>query len=223
MRKLLLALTFIVLGTQVAMAQTPVTCEQAANTLAGDPGAAMTVLCPAGCGAASVWGTGVYSDDSSICTAAVHSGVLAPGSGGPVQLTIVGGQPAYVATTQNGVTSSSWGEWNRSFAVSQPAGGAIACDVAANQYGGDAGARLSVVCPAGCESNAVWGTGIYSDDSSICAAAIHAGLIPASGGPVMIEIAPGMPAYIATTQNGVTSYEWGEWGRSFIVLPPGMP
>jgi hypothetical protein len=33
----------------------------------------------------SIWGTGVYSDDSAICKAALHSGVIGP-EGGLIQV-----------------------------------------------------------------------------------------------------------------------------------------
>lgn len=37
-----------------------------------------TVVCPAGCDAVEneIWGTAIYSDDSYICSAAIHDGRL---------------------------------------------------------------------------------------------------------------------------------------------------
>jgi hypothetical protein len=64
----------------------------------------------------------------------------------------------------------------------------------------------------------VWGTDVYTDDSSICTAAVHAGKITrAAGGTVTIEMKPALDAYIGTTRNGVTSLDYGSWGGSFIV------
>src|SRR6185369_1403563 len=40
----------------------------------------------------SVWGSGVYTDDSTLATAAVHAGVLKVGEKGAVKVTILAGQ-----------------------------------------------------------------------------------------------------------------------------------
>lgn len=63
----------------------------------------------------AVWGSGVYTDDSSVATAAVHAGVLAPGESGLVTIEVLGGQPTYPGTASNGVTSSNYGSWDGSF------------------------------------------------------------------------------------------------------------
>ena len=67
------------------------------------------------------------------------------------------------------------------------------------------------------------GTGTYTDDSSICTAAVHAGLITlANGGKVTIEIAPGANSYSGTTANGVTSSSYDSWSGSF-TFPAAQP
>jgi serine/threonine protein kinase len=65
-----------------------------------------------------VWGTGVYSDDSNLPTAAVHAGVLQAGQKGVVKVSILPGQNAYQGSTRNGVTSANYGNWIGSFRVS---------------------------------------------------------------------------------------------------------
>jgi chitinase len=86
----------------------------------------------------------------------------------------------------------------------------------AGGYGGGPGSQVSFTCPAGGEPFPVWGTDIYTDDSSICTAAVHKGLITfAAGGNVTIEILGGQGSYTGSVQNGVTSNSWGSWGRSF--------
>ena len=79
-----------------------------------------------------------------------------------------------------------------------------------------------VTCPAGCNdtSGGIWGTEIYTDDSSICVAAIHMGLIDETGGDVMVTYAKGQEAYISTEANGILSMEYGSWGASFMVSAP---
>lgn len=63
-------------------------------------------------------GTGIYTDSSSICTAAVHSGVINPEHGGDVVIQILRGQAHYQGSTQNFVHSKSLQQpWGGSFAV----------------------------------------------------------------------------------------------------------
>lgn len=80
-------------------------------------GEELTVVCPGGGSPGSLWGTGIYTHDSSICTAAVHAGVINTVTGGLVTIVLRGGQAAYTASTQNGVTSSDWGYWDCSFSL----------------------------------------------------------------------------------------------------------
>ena len=65
----------------------------------------------------SVWGTDVYTSDSTLATAAVHAGVLQPGQTGVVKVTILPGQSAYQGSTRNGVVSSSYGPFPGSYKV----------------------------------------------------------------------------------------------------------
>src|SRR5262249_36255524 len=57
----------------------------------------------------SVWGTGVYTADSSLAAAAVHAGVLRSGETGIVRVRMVAGRAGYQGSTRNGVRSGSWG------------------------------------------------------------------------------------------------------------------
>lgn len=66
----------------------------------------------------TVYGTGSYTDDSSIGTAAVHAGLLKPGEAGFVVVTFEGGKASYEASTQNGVTSYPYGTWGGGFQLS---------------------------------------------------------------------------------------------------------
>ncbi|WNG35213.1 hypothetical protein F0U61_17270 [Archangium violaceum] len=73
--------------------------------------------CPPLSSFGSLWGTGVYTSDSHLCTAAVHSGVISASVGGEVSYTLLPGRSAYCKSTQNGVTSSSYGSYSSSFSV----------------------------------------------------------------------------------------------------------
>lgn len=76
--------------------------------------------------------------------------------------------------------------------------------------------KYTVTLPAGGSLDEVWGTDVYTDDSSIGSAAVHAGKITfATGGTVTIEILPGRSSYTGSSRNGVTSLDWDEWYGSF--------
>lgn len=80
----------------------------------------------------------------------------------------------------------------------------------------------TVTCPAGCnqDSGTIWGTETYTNDSSICVAAIHMGVIDETGGAVQITHADGQASYTESTLNGITSLSYGEWNASFMVSVP---
>ena len=82
-----------------------------------------TVICPAGCSSGrTVWGTDVYTDDSSVCRAAVHAGVVGLHQGGAATLTILPGESSYLGTERNGVRTVPYGSWDRSFALDRALG-----------------------------------------------------------------------------------------------------
>ncbi|MDX1992295.1 MAG: LCCL domain-containing protein [bacterium] len=100
------------------------------------------------------------------------------------------------------------------------------CDLSADSFLGGQQSQIEdeyrVTCPADCDRDGgpVWGTDIYTSDSSICRAAIHAGVISAEGGSVLFTPLPGQTAYEGSERNGVRSSPWGNWGRSFSVARP---
>jgi hypothetical protein len=69
-----------------------------------------------------LWGSDVYTSDSSVGTAAVHAGVLQPGETGVVKVTIAPGRSAYESSTRNGVTSSNYRSWDVSYRVERTTG-----------------------------------------------------------------------------------------------------
>lgn len=92
----------------------------------------------------------------------------------------------------------------------------------ATQYRGQDGLLVAYLCPPdGDVAGEVYGTGTYADDSKVCTAAVHAGVInPVEGGRVVIEIAPGADSYTGSEANGVTSLDYGPWDGSF-TFPVG--
>ena len=158
----------------------------------------------------AVWGTDVYTDDSGLCRSALHAGVISS-RGGPITVTRSVGRPLYIGTERNGVLSNDYpaspysmvfkgtappppgpGLCPGTFAVSRelPSPFTCRCSASATHAGG------------------VWGTDIYTDDSSLCRAALHAGSVTSEGGTITVTRAEGRQLYIGTTRNGVTSNDY---------------
>ena len=90
----------------------------------------------------------------------------------------------------------------------------------ATAYRGENGKRYAYTCPAVAEisGGAVWGTDTYTDDSSVCKAAVHAGKITMAGGTVTLEIRAGQATYTGSTRNGVTTSDYGIWQGSYVFI-----
>ncbi|KAL2083677.1 hypothetical protein ACEWY4_021450 [Coilia grayii] len=84
--------------------------------------------CPANCKETKqrVYGTGVFASISSICNAAIHSGVIT-NAGGKVIVRKMAGQASYKGSLANGIRSLSLPNWRESFtvAVGKPKKGVI--------------------------------------------------------------------------------------------------
>jgi hypothetical protein len=165
----------------------------------------------------SVWGTGTYTTDSRVCRAAVHAGAI-PATGGVVEVTPAPGLPAYAGSAANGITTSNYGPWSASFTVAAPAAAAAACPATFQNQA----ETLTCTCTTEAAlSGTVWGSAIYTADSRVCRAAIHAGAIPATGGVVTVTPAPGQQAYAGSAANGITTSNYGPWSASFSVAAAG--
>lgn len=197
-----------------------------AGSLRGQNGVQFAVVCPAGGALGAVWGTDTYTDDSAVCTAALHAGLVSLTAGGSATIEIRPGAAAYTGSARNGVTSSSYGSFSGSFVfvAGKASGGAAGVNmggagwtVTASAQRARSGERFAYVCPPGGTPGSPWGTDTYTDDSSVCSAAVHAGLITAAtGGTVTIEVRPGLSAYTGSARNGVTTRSYGGFGGSFV-------
>ena len=77
----------------------------------------------------------------------------------------------------------------------------------------------STAAPRRASIEDVYGTDLYTDDTSVCSAAVHAGLITvATGGDVTIEIRPGAASYTGSTRHGVTSQDYDSWSGSYVFV-----
>lgn len=94
----------------------------------------------------------------------------------------------------------------------------IGWDTTATGFKSDVGLIYKFQCPPKGTENIIWGSDIYTQDSSICTAAVHAGLFSlADGGIVTLEFRPGRLTYGSTDRNGIKSSTFGEYNRSFVV------
>jgi LCCL domain-containing protein len=211
-----------------AEAGTPTAWETSATSLNGKDGQMFLLKCSPGGVAHSVWGSDIYTADSSICTAAVHSGLVTFQQGGTVTIALRPGRDIYGCSERNGVTTSSYGPYQHSFvfktanteAVEREADEQtpVLWNTSAGMVRFETGKTYKFKCPSGGKESAVWGTDIYTLDSSVCTAAVHAGKLALdSGGSVTIELRPGESAYKGSMRNGIKTNDYGQYGSSFVL------
>jgi hypothetical protein len=197
-----------------------------ATSFRGQNGAHFVYTCPKYGTAYTVYGTDVYTDDTSVCTAAVHAGRITLAGGGSVTIEIRPGQSSYTGSTRNGITSSSYGSWAGSYVIVDATpvnpgvgAGGSGWNADASAYVTFIGAQFAYTCPANGTPGSVWGTDVYTTDSRVCTAAVHAGRITlAGGGSVTIEIRPGQSSYTGSTRNGITSSSYGPYRGSYVFV-----
>ncbi|MCB1388027.1 MAG: hypothetical protein KDK12_02560 [Rhodobacteraceae bacterium] len=181
----------------------------------------------------AVWGTDLYTDDSDICAAAVHAGLLRPsyldggtrGYRGIVSVVRTGGCPQYWGSRAYGIDTRPYHGWPGSFyfpavqsghcEASTPPPGAWYCPEFADRD------DLTCYCgPRDIEAGGerVWGTTFYTDDSRLCSAARHAGAVSARGGMIRAIRMGGRDRYEGSVSNGIESRDYRDWPRS-IAFP----
>ena len=86
---------------------------------------------------------------------------------------------------------------------------------------GDIG-KIYRITITGATGGSIWGTDIYTSDSYIPSAAVHAGFITVGQTKeVYIKVVQGLNEYIGSTRNGVSTSGYGGWGLSYqFVLAP---
>jgi len=180
----------------------------------------LTCRCDTGGSLGSVWGSGPYTADSDICTAATHAGVIGS-AGGAVQIAIQPGQSSYSGTSQNGVTTREWGAYDTSFAARRPSGSGDAVRLGASGLPvcdtiPDDAEFHSCRCDANAPEGSVWGSGPFTADSDICTAARHAGYIDVAGGDIHVIRVAGLGSYAGQESFGINSSAWGSYHSSIV-------
>ena len=170
--------------------------------------------------AKTVWGSGPFTSDSSLCAAAVHTGAI-PATGGAIWATVGAGAASYNGTDRNGIRSRDFGAYRTSgIILSAPTIRTLSAELKAcpaNMTG--VTASLHCHCaPIRFKSTGIYGTGTYTNDSNLCTAALHSGVVSNIGGPVSVRPIPDPGRYVGTVQNGVTSRDYGAWRGAFEFL-----
>jgi hypothetical protein len=174
--------------------------------------------CPLDCkdSKGSVYGTIVYTIDSSICLSAIHAGLKDIKM---VLIKILPGLSSYPGTLQYGIQSTSIDGAKYSFTLEEaPQITTIDCKTTAadNQFNGSIGMKYLVNCPQNCSKlqHLVYGNEEYSADSSICQAGIHSGALNDKGGEIQFQIEPGKKIYFGKKAFGIDSKERESYVKS---------
>jgi hypothetical protein len=62
----------------------------------------------------------------------------------------------------------------------------------------------------------LWGTDVYTGDSAVGVAAVHAGLVKAGETAILkVSVVRPLPQYAGSTRNGVTSHDFGPYGTAY--------
>jgi hypothetical protein len=92
----------------------------------------------------------------------------------------------------------------------------------------DAPARIQDLCDTpgttyyfrvtGASEGSVWGTDVYTGDSSLSVAAVHAGAVqPGEAAVVRVTVARPLNHYQGSVRNGVASHDYGHYGTAYRV------
>jgi hypothetical protein len=72
----------------------------------------------------------------------------------------------------------------------------------------------------GQDTGSVWGTDIYTGDSALAAAAVHAGAVALGETKVVkVTVVEPLQHYQGSIRNGISSYEFGPYGTAYRVDP----
>ncbi|XP_076150431.1 cysteine-rich secretory protein LCCL domain-containing 1b [Alosa pseudoharengus] len=169
--------------------------------------------CPPGClyTSGKVIGTGYYDMQSSVCGAALHAGII-DNDGGWLDITRQGRKERFSKSNKNGIQTHGKNQSANAFTVSKVPVKAVSCETTVAQFcpfKKPVRHCPRLYCPRNCLHSSytrVVGSRYYADKSSICRAAIHAGVIQSeSGGYLDVMPVDRRRQYSGSYQNGITS------------------
>ncbi len=180
-----------------------------------------------GSNSGSIYGSDIYTDDSDLSTAAVHAGLLKVGEKGVVKVTILQGQESHASSTRHGITSSAWSNYPGSYKVEPIPGGSRAVATASTarsdpgslwSYEKYVGQSFEFQVTGSTSGGTIWGTGVYTGDSRLSVAAVHAGVLrDGESGVVKVTILAGDSRYLGSSRNGVSSYDYGPYPFGYRI------
>ncbi|CAI9583953.1 unnamed protein product, partial [Staurois parvus] len=159
----------------------------------------------------NAWGTDVYTDDSSICRAAIHVGIL-DNNVGLVTVEKKPGLSSYTGSTRNGVTTTSYGSWSGSFVLHGSSEVPTQKPPESNVH---RIAWLMEEMPG--ELMSILMIPPFAKQLSML------GILDNNVGLVTVEKKPGLSSYTGSTRNGVTTTSYGSWSGSFVLHGSSEP
>ncbi len=177
----------------------------------------------------SVWGSDVYTDDSSLAAAAVHAGVLKAGERDIVKVTVLPGRSEYAGVARNGVTSLSWLSYPGSFRIESLGAPAVATGAILENDPNlwamrDQVGKTLQVRTTGRTTGVCYGTDVYTTDSPLSSAAVHMGLLkPGETGVLIATMLPSPPMFTSSSRHGIQSSGWSQYPAAYTLRKPKTP
>ncbi len=181
---------------------------------------------------APIWGTDVYTDDSPLAIAVVHAGILPDGEEAVVKVTLLPGRDRYAGSERHDITSLPYGRFDGSYSIEKlgspvtqgkklrrpPPGVAVLDDPGIMALVRGKEGETLYFDVKGQDGGNVWGTEIYTDDSALPTAAVHAGLLkPGERGLLKVTFLPGRERYKGSLRNGIASQPYSAWQGSYRI------
>jgi len=171
----------------------------------------------------TVWGNDSYTADSHLPTVAVHAGVLQPGRQGLLRVTFLPGQDSYTGTTRNGVTTHPYGSYGSSYRVEGlTATGKVVPAMpdpgTAQGFEDPQPGKTYYVYLVGKSDGGIWGTDVYTSDSPLAVAAVHAGVVAVDEMAVVaVRLLAGQSSYEGSERHGIASSGYGAYQLSYSL------
>ncbi len=87
------------------------------------------------------------------------------------------------------------------------------------QYGNQIGKRFAFTVTGSNMNGALWGTGVYTTDSSLAMAAVHSGVLKVGQtGVVVVQIVPTPNNFTGTFQNGIQSNPYQQYPTAYQII-----
>lgn len=97
--------------------------------------------------------------------------------------------------------------------------GKVACDPPSSMHGMcDVTGSVYYFRITGVTEGQIWGSGPYTRDSTLGAAAVHAGLLkPGESKVLRLTVAPPLKSYPGSIRNGVTTSDYGDFPHAWTL------